>query len=326
MGQDSGSWKLSLPCTQAEAEIIGAMDPADDLPVLLAREIEGTRPPAWVVEAYLEQEPAADQVAAFRRLVPSASGKAPEVEWLAPADWLTISQAGLQPVRAGRFFVHTEAHADAVPQDAIAFRIEAGRAFGTGQHETTTGCLLMLDRMRFEGGRFTDIADIGTGTGLLAFAALRLWPNACVVASDIDPIAIDVSRENAVGNGVPLGIRAGMVELVTAPGMAHRRLRRRAPYDLVIANILAGPLIDLAPVLSAALDPGGSLILAGLLDHQADAVAAAYRRQGMRLADNVVQGEWPTLRLIKRRRLRPVRSGQGARPGSPVPGAPAERW
>jgi ribosomal protein L11 methyltransferase len=325
LDQDTGSWKMSLPCTQAEAELIGALDPIDDLPVLLVREVEGTKPPAWAIEAYLEREPAADDIAAFRRLVPSAAGKQPDVEWLAPADWLTLSQAGLEPVSAGRFFVYTEAHADAVPEGAIAFRIEAGLAFGTGQHETTTGCLMMLDRIRREGGRFTDIADIGTGTGLLAFAALRLWSHARVVASDIDPIAIDVSRENAESNAVSLGTRAGTVELVTAPGMAHRRLRQRAPYDLVIANILAGPLIDLAPVLSAALEPGGTLILAGLLDHQAEAVAAAYRRQGMRLADTIVQGDWPTLRLIKRRRL-PTRPGQTARPGSPAPGAPAEQW
>lgn len=317
---------MSLPCTQAEAELIGAIDPIDDLPVLLAREIDGSRPPTWVIEAHLEHEPAAAHIAAFRQLVPSAGGKAPDIEWLAPADWLTMSQAGLEPVSAGRFFVYTAAHADAAPNDAIAFRIEAGRAFGTGQHETTTGCLLMLDQIRREGARFAEIADIGTGTGLLAFAALRLWPRASVVASDIDPIAIEVSRENAENNAIPLGVRPGMVELVTAAGMAHRRLRQRAPYDLVIANILAGPLIDLAPVLSAALEPGGTLLLAGLLDHQADGVAAAYRRQGMRLAGSVVQGEWPTLRLVKRRRLRPARSGQASRPGSPARGAPAEQW
>ncbi len=326
MGQNIGSWKMSLPCVQAEAEAIAVAEPLDNLPVLLAREIEGSRPPRWVIEAYLDQEPTAEDIDGFQELVPSAARQIPEVEWLAPADWLTISQAGLEPVSAGRFFVYTKAHADAVPEDAIAFQIEAGRAFGTGQHETTTGCLLMLDQIRREGARFAEIADIGTGTGLLAFAALRLWPRASVVASDIDPIAIDVSRENAENNSIPIGARPGMVELVTAAGMAHRRLRQRAPYDLVIANILAGPLIDLAPVLSAALEPGGTLLLAGLLDHQADAVAAAYRRQGMRLAGTVVQGEWPTLRLIKRRRLRPARSGQASRPGSPVRGAPAEQW
>ncbi|MGE3747806.1 MAG: 50S ribosomal protein L11 methyltransferase [Sphingomonadaceae bacterium] len=309
MSQSTGSWKVSLPCLQAEAETVES----EAFPAISSREVEGTNPPQWVIEAFLPNEPTEAQIAAFRTLVPSAADQPPNIEWLAPADWLTISQAGLDPVRAGRFFVHTAVHAENVPEDMIAFRIEAGQAFGTGQHETTTGCLLMLDQLRRGGERFRNIADIGTGTGLLAFAALRLWPGANVIASDIDPIAIAVAAENAEVNGVTLGTRPGMVELVTAPGMAHRRLRRRAPFDLIIANILAGPLIDLAPVLSTALAPGGTLILAGLLDHQADDVAAAYRRQGLRLAGDIMGGEWPTLRLVKRRQIRPGRSAQTPR-------------
>jgi ribosomal protein L11 methyltransferase len=215
---------------------------------------------------------------------------------------VTLSQSGLDPIRAGRFFVHTPAYAGDVPADATAFSIEAGQAFGTGHHETTTGCLLMLDRLKRRGGRFDSIADIGTGTGLLAFGARALWPQAHIIASDIDPVAIAVTRENAEVNGIPAGRLRGEIELAVAPGLDHRRLIRRAPYDLLIANILAGPLIELAPALSAALFPGGSLILAGLLDHQADKVAAAYRRQGLRLADRLDLGDWPTLRLVKRRK------------------------
>lgn len=309
MSQSTGSWKISLPCLQAEAEAVES----EEFPAISSREVEGTNPPQWAIEVFLPDEPTEAQIAAFRALVPSAADQQPNIEWLAPADWLTISQAGLDPVSAGRFFVHTAIHADNVPEGMIAFRIEAGQAFGTGQHETTTGCLLMLDQLRRGGERFRNVADIGTGTGLLAFAALRLWPGANIIASDIDPIAIAVAAENAEANAVTLGTRPGMVELVTAPGMAHRRLRRRAPFDLIIANILAGPLIDLAPVLSTALAPGGTLILAGLLDHQADDVAAAYRRQGLRLAGDIMRGEWPTLRLVKRRQIRPGRSAQAPR-------------
>jgi ribosomal protein L11 methyltransferase len=310
MTEDTGSWKMSLPCMQAEAEVIAAaIEPIADLPVLLTREIDPADPSKWILEAYLEAKPAASQIARFRELVPSATGQSPAVEWIAPADWLTVSQAGLEPVHAGCFFVHTATHADAVPKDAIAFRIEAGRAFGTGQHETTTGCLLTLDQLKRQGARFANIADVGTGTGLLAFAALKLWPTADVMASDIDPVAIEVAAINAEANDIPIGSRPGTVELVTAAGLAHRRLRRRAPFDLILANILAGPLIDLAPVLAAAIAPGGSLILAGLLDHQAEAVATAYRRQGMRLAGELAQGEWPTLRLVKRHRRGITRSG-----------------
>lgn len=298
------SWKLTLPCTKAEAERL-ADDEAllifpDPQPVLMTSEPDPARPDEWRLDAYFEAEPDAAMIARIGALAPSAAGTTPLIEAVPDADWITLSQAGLEPIRAGRFFVHTAAHAASVPADAIAFSIEAGQAFGTGQHETTTGCLLMLDRLRSNGARFANLADVGTGTGLLAFAARAVWPRADVIASDIDPVSIAVTRENAEVNGIPVGTLRGQLELVTAPGLAHRRLRRRAPYDLLIANILAGPLIDLAPAFGAAVEPGGSVILAGLLNHQAERVASAYRRQRFRLADRIDRGDWPTLRLVKR--------------------------
>jgi ribosomal protein L11 methyltransferase len=300
------SWKLSLPCTKQEAEAIAEdrvpLALPDPQPVLMTSEPDPARPDAWRLDAYFETEPDAATVALIRTLAPSAGRVAPQMERLSDADWVTLSQAGLDPIRAGRFFVHTAAHADAVPADAVAFSIEAGQAFGTGQHETTTGCLLMLDRLKAHGARFKDIADIGTGTGLLAFAARAQWATAAVIASDIDPVSIAVTAENAEVNAIPVGRGRGRMELVVAAGLAHPRLRARAPYDLVIANILAGPLIDLAPALASAIVPGGSLILAGLLDHQAEKVANAYRREGMRLAGRIDRGDWPTLRLVKRPR------------------------
>jgi ribosomal protein L11 methyltransferase len=302
---NSDSWKLTLPCTKEEAEALAAdiapLASLDPPPVLMTSEADSTQPDAWRLDAYFEAEPDAETIALIRALVPSAARSEPVIERLPDADWVTLSQSGLDPIRAGRFFVHTPAHAGAVPPDTIAFSIEAGQAFGTGHHETTTGCLLMLDRLHRAGARFDAVADIGTGTGLLAFAARALWPKAQVIASDIDPVAIAVTRENAEVNLIPVGRLRGKLELAVAPGLQHRRLVRRAPYDLLIANILAGPLIELAPSLSAAMAPGGSLILAGLLDHQAEKVAAAYRRQGLRLADRLDRGDWPTLRLVKRR-------------------------
>jgi ribosomal protein L11 methyltransferase len=184
---------------------------------------------------------------------------------------------------------------------AIAFEIDAGQAFGTGHHETTTGCLLTLDRLRRQGASFADILDMGTGTGLLAFAALALWRTARIAASDIDPIAIDVSRDNAAINHIHTGRARGQVEFAVAAGLDHPRLKARAPYDLIIANILAGPLIALAPSVAGALQPGGRLILAGLLTHQAEEVATAYRRQGLMLTARTTLGEWPTLVMRKRR-------------------------
>src|SRR3546814_3785304 len=127
---------------------------------------------------------------------------------------------------------------------------------------------------------FRSILDLGTGTCLHAFAALRLWPTARMAASDIDPVSIEVTEENAGINNIPLGRARGQVELAVATGLEHSRLKTRAPYDLLIANILAGPLIDLAPSVSGELKAGGRLILAGLLETPAERVAAAYRRQG----------------------------------------------
>ncbi|SMF62517.1 50S ribosomal protein L11 methyltransferase [Allosphingosinicella indica] len=299
------SWKVSLPCTKAEAEAlagdIAALASLDDPPVLMTSEPDPARPEEWRMDAYFEAEPGAGDLALLRDLVPSAAGAAPAVEELDEADWVTLSQQGLEPIRAGRFFVHTPAHRDAVPADAVALEIDAGRAFGTGQHETTTGCLMALDAMRARGLSFSDILDLGTGTGLLAFAAMRLWPAARVAASDIDPVAIEVAAENAAINNLPLGRARGQAELIVATGMDHARLKARGPYDLLVANILAGPLIELAASVAGGIAPGGRLILAGLLDTQADAVAAAYRRHGMALATRIDRGDWPTLVMRKRK-------------------------
>jgi ribosomal protein L11 methyltransferase len=301
------SWKVTLPCTRAEAEAlqedIAPLAGLDAPPVLMSSEPDPERPDEWRLDAYFEEEPKADDLALLRALVPSAAGAEPAVERIEEQDWVTLSQAGLEPIRAGRFFVHTPAHRDQVPADAIAFEIDAGRAFGTGQHETTTGCLIALDRLKATGASFDDILDLGTGTGLLAFAAMRLWPAARAAATDVDPVAVEVAAENAAVNGIKIGRARGQAELLVADGMDHPRLKARAPYDLVIANILAGPLIELAPGISEAMEPGGRLVLAGLLSHQADRVAAAYRRHGLMLAFRIVRGDWPTLVMRKRKAL-----------------------
>lgn len=299
------SWKVTLPCTKAEAEALtGDIAPLAELespPVLMTSEPDPARPEEWRMDAYFEAEPGDEDLALLLDLAPSAGGVTPAVEELDEQDWVTLSQAGLEPIRAGRFFVHTPAHRDEIPADAVTFEIDAGRAFGTGQHETTTGCLLALDRLKATGASFQNLADVGTGTGLLAFAAMHLWPAARAIASDIDPVAIEVAAENARINRAKIGRARGQLELAVAPGLEHLRLKARAPYDLIIANILAGPLIELAPSLAGALAPGGRLILAGLLDHQAEAVTAAYRRQGMMAGTAILRGDWPTLTLRKRK-------------------------
>jgi ribosomal protein L11 methyltransferase len=288
------TWKVTLPCTRAEAEQLKEDVPAFAQlalpPALITSEPDPARPEEWRLDAYFEDEPGTDDIGRLRALVPSAAGIEPLVERLSDSDWVALSQQGLEPIRAGRFFVHTPQHRDQVPAGAVAFEIDAGRAFGTGHHETTTGCLMALDRLRSQGAHFSNVVDIGTGTGLLAFAALKLWPAARITASDIDPVAVEVSEENATVNRIPTGRARGQVELIAAPGLDHARLKAKAPYDLVIANILAGPLIELAGSIAGALEPGGRLILAGLLARQADAVTAAYRRQQMMPTDRLATG------------------------------------
>ena len=290
------SWRVTLTCNRTQAEAVAQLDEAflgsANPPVLVADEPDPARPDDWLIHAYFDHPPTdaeLDELAGLGRGLP-------ELEALGEDDWVTMSQAGLQPIRAQRFYVHTPTHRGSVPPGAIAFEVDAGLAFGTGQHATTSGCLEALDLLERNGSKFTNVADIGTGTGLLAFAALALWPDAKCIATDIDSIAVDVARDNAAINRVKLGHGSGELLMAVADGMDSPLLAARAPFDLLIANILAGPLIELAPAFAKALAPGGTIILAGLLDTQAEAVARAYEELGLSLASKGV-GEWPVLVL-----------------------------
>jgi ribosomal protein L11 methyltransferase len=292
------SWRVTLNCTRAEAEALPESTDlfplADQPPVIVADEPDPHAPDDWRIHAYFAEQPTTQELVLLRRL---AANSEPDVDHLEDTtDWVTVSQQGLGPIRAGRFFVHTPMHYADRPADTINFEIDAGLAFGTGQHDTTAGCLAALHRLEVSGKHFANIADIGTGTGLLAFAAMALWPEAKAIATDIDPVAIDVSEENAKINGVKLGHGPSELLLAVADGMDHPLLLARAPFDLLIANILAGPLIELAPAFAANVAPGGTVILAGLLDTQADSVVAAYEAQGMSLVKRG-DGEWSVLVL-----------------------------
>jgi ribosomal protein L11 methyltransferase len=292
---------VTLHCTRAEAEALpesaDLFAHADEPPVIVADEPDPHTPDDWRIHAYFAEQPTTQELVLLRRL---AANSEPDVEHLEDTtDWVTMSQQGLGPIRAGRFFVHTPMHYADRPADTVNFEIDAGLAFGTGQHDTTAGCLAALDRLEVGGKKFSNIADIGTGTGLLAFAAMALWPEAKAIATDIDSIAIDVSEENAAINGVRVGHGAGELLLAVADGMDHPLIAARAPYDLLIANILAGPLIELAPAFARSVTPGASVVLAGLLDVQADAVAAAYEAEGMKLVERG-GGEWCVMVLEAR--------------------------
>jgi ribosomal protein L11 methyltransferase len=289
------SWRVTIPCTRAQGEAVAGLDglfpESASPPVIVSDEPDPAKPDEWLIHAYFDHPPTEDDLGRLRSL---GIGEL-HAEQLGEADWVTMSQSGLQPIRAGRFFVHTPTYRSA-PPGTVPFEIDAGLAFGTGQHETTAGCLEALDKLARNGCDLANIADIGTGTGLLAFAALSLWPNARCIAADIDPIAMDVSRDNAAINRVPLGHGPGELLLTVADGMDSPLLAARSPFDLIIANILAGPLIELARDFAKALEPGGTVLLAGLLDTQAGVVAAAYEAHNLTLIDRGA-GEWPVLVL-----------------------------
>ncbi|MDG5751077.1 50S ribosomal protein L11 methyltransferase [Qipengyuania sp. XHP0211] len=296
------SWKIYAECSkdQATAALVAYEEdldwPADW--VVTGMEVADHLPDDWTFEVYLDRKP---KPADIKRVAALFEGKAPAliVEKLPDTDWVVESQKGVDPIRAGRFHVRTPEHA--ADPELVDFVIPASQAFGTGQHQTTAGCLAMLDLMKRAGMAARNVADIGTGTGLLAFAALHLWPNAKATASDIDAVCAGVVADNCELNGIPQGAGPGALTMVIADGMADPLLEARGPYDLFIANILAGPLVELAPEFAAAMAPGANLLLAGLLETQEAQVRRAYRALGFRLARRLVNGDWSILWLRKSR-------------------------
>jgi len=297
------SWKLTTYASKhviqtalLSHEEIEDWDP--DL-VISGCEISEDRPQDWVFEAWCPRKPSAREQKAIAGLFADTVPKI-IVEKLPEEDWITLSQQGVDPIHAGRFYIRTPEFEPSADPCAIDLVIPASQAFGTGQHETTAGCLQMLDAMKRRGVIARNIADIGTGTGLLAFGALKLWPRALATASDIDHICVDVVEDNAKLNNMPIGAGAGDLTMIVADGMEDALLKARGPYDLLIANILAAPLIHLADDFADTVPPGGNLLLAGLLARQESKVRRAYRRAGFRIAARIVNGDWSILWMRKR--------------------------
>jgi ribosomal protein L11 methyltransferase len=243
----------------------------------------------WNVEIHFE---AAPDEAAVRRLITRAVGATAQVsfETIAARDWVAASLADLKPVTAGRFTVHGAHDRARIASNRIGIEIEAALAFGTGHHGTTRGCLLALDAIA-KAHVPCRILDIGTGTGVLAIAAAKAG-RALVLASDIDPEAVRIARENIRLNSV-----MPLVTCIQATGLADSRFRARAPFDLVFANILLPPLRRLAQPMRALLAPRAHVVLSGLLAAQENAALAAYRPHGLRLVRRIPLGEWVTLIL-----------------------------
>ncbi|MBY5972795.1 50S ribosomal protein L11 methyltransferase [Pseudooceanicola marinus] len=244
----------------------------------------------WEVGGYFEEKP---DIAGLALLATLHNARPFAVSELPETDWVAHVRRELAPVEAGRFFVYGSHDADKLPQDPakIPLLIEAAMAFGTGHHGTTLGCLKALDRLDNEGFSTDRTADIGCGTAVLAMAAAKIWPGT-PVASDIDPVAVEVAEANLKANGM-----AGAVTCCEAAGFDNPILAEKAPYGLIFANILMGPLVALAPDLAKHLEQGGYAILSGLLNEQAEAVQAAYEAEGFALHHAEQIREWTTLTL-----------------------------
>lgn len=275
-------------------------DPAYDL----AEALEGLVPEAtgigvfeiedgsglWEVAAYFTDTPDAAALAVFSAL---HHAKPFNISEIPDQDWVSKVQRELAPVSAGRFFVYGSHDADKVPQDKVPLLIDAAMAFGTGHHGTTKGCLEAFDRLLtagFAGGR---ILDIGCGTAVLAMAAAHVLDDV-VLASDIDPVAVEVAQANVRSNGLE-----GRVTCCVAAGFDAPELRDAAPYDLIFANILKGPLIALAPDMARCTRAGGQVILSGILVEQSDEVEAVYRENGFNMVEKHAIVDWVTLVLAR---------------------------
>jgi ribosomal protein L11 methyltransferase len=283
-------------CAKALTDILGEVfDPAET--AVAAFETEDGR--AWLLEAYFASEPDEAAIRELIRPIVGAQAEQARFETLAQKDWVQASLEGLRPVRAGRFLVHGAHDRDQVRANDLAIEIEAALAFGTGHHGTTRGCLLAL-AAELKRRRPRRVLDVGTGTGVLAFAAAKALKRR-VVAGDIDPEAVRVARENARLNGV-----AGWTEFYVAPGVRHSAANRPNRFDLVFANILARPLMRLAPSIARVLAADGTLILSGLLPRDVPGVLSAYAGQGLRLQRRSDLDGWAAL-VLRRGGLAPRR-------------------
>jgi ribosomal protein L11 methyltransferase len=258
-------------------------------------------PGLWDVVVYLSEADAGQQ-AAVAMALGNVAGPSATMQWtdLPATDWVRQSQAALPPVRVGRVLVYGGHHRDKVRPNDIAIEIEAGQAFGTGHHATTQGCLHAIQAV-LKRRVVRSALDIGTGSGVLAIALARQGVG--ILATDIDPLAIAVARDNAAKNGAAERITFSLMP--KTPGLLPGP--RRATYDLVVANILMGPLLTLAPAIARAVAPNGSVILSGLLPPQRSPIIATYRALGLHVTRWLVMDGWLTVMMTRPKRY--ARSG-----------------
>lgn len=288
--------QLSAPAA-AMPGLLDALEPLADAVSVFEQEVDAEAEPiSFAVDLWLTRRPDPASLAHELASICARFGFAPpdrlEIEEQPPGTWLEAAATRGPPIPVGSFFVHPDPD-DPLPPDRIPILIEAGLAFGSGEHSTTRLCLLALSRLARDLRRGR-VLDLGCGSGILAIAAAKLAP--CRVwAVDNDPIAVRVAQENVRRNGV-----AGWVRVLASEGLARPELQNAAPFDLVLANILADPLVELAPRLARTLAPGGRLVLSGFLERQAPAVAEAYTAHGLLRVARLAAPPWAALVLRHR--------------------------
>jgi ribosomal protein L11 methyltransferase len=299
-----GLWaiRVLLPAVRPPELAVAVEAALEPLGVALSSfEVGGGK--GWSVEALCEQRPRASAVRSALKAIAAPPGV---ISYVPPKNWVAETQRLLAPLRIGRFFVHGAHFEGRPPRGAIPLQIDASVAFGTGRHETTRGCLLALDRLARSGRRIKRPLDLGCGSGILALAISRLW-EAPVLAVDTDLNSVAVAREN-------LGINraADRVRVLRGHGFGASAVRRSGPFDLIVANILAGPLCRLARGFGRHLAPGGVAILSGLMNDQEPQVIAAQERHGLELQRRWRSDDWSVLefRRAAQQKRRPPRGGR----------------
>ncbi len=291
MIDDFRPWALNIKASPDVAFDISDALGMDGVMTALSVTIFDAPPDAMLVQGLYETEDAAQQA---HLTLTGWQINSVSIEQLPAKDWVSETQAGLAPVHAGRFLVYGSHDADKVMNDVVPLLVNAGMAFGTGHHGTTAGCLRIFSELLDANLKISTVLDLGCGAGVLAMAAAKTLPDADILATDIDPDAIDVTDQNMIENDVQ-----GRIDTAVADGFDNPALRNRQ-FDLIFANILAGPLMGLANDIEAAIAPGGYVILSGILDEKADQVAEHFRERGLQVTPQPSLEGWTSLLAEKR--------------------------
>lgn len=287
-------WKTTFLCHPGHAEDLGTAFEDYGCSVSWFESSEDSN--VWVIEILTTEEPSQDRFASLLQEICSnlqISTPTFFTEFLPETDWLEATWRNFPPHQIGRYYIYGSHTTPTPPEGSLTLEINAATAFGSGEHETTTACLLTLDTLASQGIVFKNPLDMGCGSGILAMAIAKTW-NVQVIAADNDPESVRVAQNNSSLNHC-----GSLIQTFLSDGFANPDVIARKPYDLIVANILAGPLVDMAHALSQSLSPQGYVILSGLLTRDKEIVTQAYEEEGLTLLSHRTLNNWEALLLQK---------------------------